>query len=150
MSIAKGGILLARLSDARTIRISSYPASVSSLSWSADSRFLVTSGAYRIIAWDASSLDDGSEQLTSLSTGRAGFVLVEAVDMHPGRRLVAAGYSDGRVVVARIGEPDELVVKPPGRSAVQTLRWSEDGQHLAIGTRSGEAAIVTFPPQVFK
>ncbi|WFU45508.1 WD40 repeat domain-containing protein (plasmid) [Bradyrhizobium sp. CB82] len=149
-SLAEAGIVLLRLSDLRTVRICSYPASVTSLSWSADSRFLVTSGAYRIIAWDAFSLDDGGEQPTSLGTGCGGFVLVETVNMHPGRRLVAAGYSDGRVVVARIGEPDELVVKPPGRSAVQALRWSDDGQHLAVGTRGGEAAIVTFPPQIFK
>ncbi|MGY8630957.1 WD40 repeat domain-containing protein [Bradyrhizobium sp. 14AA] len=150
MSSAKGGILLLRLSDERIVHISSYPASVTSLSWSADSGVLVTSGAYRIIAWDVSSLGEGSEPPKSLSTGRGGFVLVETVDMHPGRRLVAAGYGDGRVVVARIGEPDELVVKPPGGRAVQTLRWSDDGQHLAVGTRDGEAAIVTFPPQIFK
>lgn len=150
MSVAEGGIVLLRLSDARAVRIPSYPASVGSLSWSADSRVLVTSGAYRMIAWDVSALDDGREQPTSLGTGRGGFVLIEAVDMHPGRPLVAAGYSDGRVVVARVGEPDELVIKPPGRSAVQAVRWSDDGQHLVVGTRSGEAAIVTFPPQIFK
>ncbi|WP_454648726.1 hypothetical protein [Bradyrhizobium liaoningense] len=103
-----------------------------------------------MIAWDVSTLDEGREQPTSLSTGRAGFVLVEAVEIHPGRPLVAAGYTDGRVVVARIGDPDELVVKPPGRSAVQVVRWSDDGQHLAVGTHGGEAAIVTFPPQIFK
>ncbi|WP_161535452.1 WD40 repeat domain-containing protein [Bradyrhizobium sp. LCT2] len=150
MSVAEVGIVLLRLADARTVRMSGYPAGVTSLSWSADSRVLVTSGAYRLIAWDVSSLDDGSKQPTSLSTGRGGFILVKAVDMHPGRPLVAAGYSDGRVVVARIGHPDELVVKPPGGGAVQALRWSADGQHLAVGTCGGEAAIVTFPPQIFK
>jgi WD40 repeat protein len=150
MCVEEAGIVLLRLSDVRTVRMPSYPASVGSLSWSADSRVLATSGAYRMIAWDVLSLDDGSEQPTSLSTGRGGFILVEAVDVHPGRPLIAAGYSDGRVVVARIGHPDELVVKPPGGGAVQALRWSADGQHLAVGTCGGEAAIVTFPPQIFK
>ena len=103
-----------------------------------------------MVAWDISSLDDESERPISVATGRAGFVLVEAVDVHPGRPLVAGGYGDGRVVVARIGESGELVVKPPGRGAVQALQWSRDGQHLAVGTRDGEAAIVTFPPHIFK
>jgi hypothetical protein len=49
-----------------------------------------------------------------------------------------------------MGATDEVVVKTPRRSAGPALRWSDDGQHLAVGTQSGEAAIVTFPPQVFK
>ncbi|MGY3617176.1 WD40 repeat domain-containing protein [Bradyrhizobium sp. USDA 10063] len=150
ISVAKTGIALVRLADARIVRIPAYPASVASLSWSADSRVLVTSGAYRMIAWDVSSLNDASERPISLATGRARFVLVEAVDVHPERQLVAAGYGDGMVVVARIGGPDELVVKPPGRGTVCALQWSRDGQHLAFGTSDGEAAIVTFPPHIFK
>jgi WD40 repeat protein len=149
-SVVKTGIVLVRLADARIIRIPGYPATVASLSWSADSRFLVTSGAYRMVAWDLSSLAGESEQPMNLATGRAGFVLVERVDMHPERPLVAAGYGDGMVAVAKIGEPDELVVKPPGRGAVHALQWSRDGQHLALGTSDGEAAIVTFPPHIFK
>jgi hypothetical protein len=76
--------------------------------------------------------------------------LAETVDTHPERPLVAAGYGDGRVVVSKIGEPDELVVKPPGRGGVQALGWSPDGQHLAFGTSDGDAAIVTFPSHIFK
>ncbi|MFB9267288.1 WD40 repeat domain-containing protein [Bradyrhizobium erythrophlei] len=150
VSVVKTGIVLLRLADSRIVRIPNYPGAVSSLSWSADSRVLVTSGAYRVVAWEVASFNEELEQPISLSTGSAGFVLVEAVDMHPARPLVAAGYDDGRVVVGRIGERDELVVKPPGRGAVQALQWSQDGQHLAIGTSSGDVAIVTFPPHIFK
>ncbi|MCP3368542.1 WD40 repeat domain-containing protein [Bradyrhizobium cajani] len=150
VSAGKTGIVLVRLADARTVRIPTYPAAVASLSWSADSRVLVTSGAYRMIAWDVLSLEDESDQPTNLATGRARFVLVETADIHPERRLVAAGYADGTVAVARIGQSDELIVRSPGRGAVQTLRWSSDGQHLAFGTSDGEAAIVTFPPYIFK
>lgn len=150
VSVARAGIVLVRLADARIVRIPGYPASVAVLSWSADSHLLVTSGAYRMIAWDVSSLDDGREQPISRATGRARYTLVEAVDMHPERRLVAAGYGDGMIVVARIGEPDELVVKPPGGGSVHALQWSRDGQRLAFGTSDGEAAIVTFPPHIFK
>jgi WD40 repeat protein len=150
VSVVKSGIILVRLADARIVRIPTYPATVASLSWSGDSRVLVTSGAYRMIAWDVSSLSDESDQPTNLATGRARFVLVETVDTHPKRPLVAAGYGDGRVVVARIGQSDELVVKPPGRGGVHALRWSGDGQHVAFGTSDGEAAIVTLPPHIFK
>lgn len=149
-SIVGAGVVLIRLADARIVRISSYPGSTSSLAWRADSRVLVTSGAYRIIAWDISSLRDDSERLASIATGRARLVLVEAVDMHAEGRLIAAGYGDGMVVVAKIGESDELVVKPPGGGAVHALRWSADCQHLAFGSDNGEAAIITFPSHIFK
>ncbi|MBR0843175.1 WD40 repeat domain-containing protein [Bradyrhizobium liaoningense] len=150
VSAGKTGIVLVRLADARTVRIPTYPAKAASLSWSADSRVLVTSGAYRMIAWDVSGLDGDTDQPTNLPTGRARFVLVETVDIHPERHLVAAGYADGMVAVARIGQSDELVVRSPGRGAVHGLRWSSDGQHLAFGTSDGEAAIVSFPPHIFK
>ncbi|WP_439361535.1 WD40 repeat domain-containing protein [Bradyrhizobium sp. DASA03007] len=149
-SVTEAGVVLVRLADAKIIRIPTYPAAVASLSWSADSRILATSGAYRTIAWDVSRLDDHSEQPTNLATGRARFVPVEAVDFHPQGRLVATGYADGLVVVAKVGRSDELVVRRPGGGAVHGLRWSNSGQHLALGTNEGEAAIVTFPPHVFK
>lgn len=149
-AVAKAGIVLVRLADARIVRLPNYPATVASLSWSFDSRLLVTSGAYRIVAWDLSTLVGDNERPASLTTGRAGLVLAETVDTHPERSLVAAGYGDGRVVVSKIGEPEELVVKAAGRGGVQALRWSPDGQHLAFGTSDGDAAIVTFPPYIFK
>ncbi|MVT64598.1 hypothetical protein GPL21_05650 [Bradyrhizobium pachyrhizi] len=149
-SVVGTGVVLVRLADARIVRMSSYPGSTASLSWSADSRVLVTSGAYRMIAWDIASLSDDSERPASLATGRARPVLVKAVDIHPEGQLIAAGYADGMVVVAKIGESDELLVKPPGRGAIHALRWSADGQHLAFGTDNGEAAIVTFPSHIFK
>ncbi|WP_407193204.1 WD40 repeat domain-containing protein [Bradyrhizobium sp. STM 3566] len=149
-SVENAGVVLVRLADAWIVRIPTYPANVASLSWSADSRALVTSGAYRIIAWDVSSLIDDSQKPTSLATGRARFVLADTVDIHPERQLVAAGYADGVVAIAKIGHSDEMVVRPPGGGAIHALQWSSDGQHLAVGTSEGEAAIVTFPPHVFK
>lgn len=149
-SVVEAGIVLVRAADARVIRIPGYPATVSSLAWSADSRVLVTGGGYRIVAWDVAGLDGERERPTNVVTGRAGFVLVQTVAVHPARPLVAAGFGDGRVTVSRIGQPDELEVKPPGRGAVSALQWSRDGQHLALGTSDGEAAVVTFPPHIFK
>ena len=149
-SVVKAGIALVRPADARVVRIPGYPTTVSSLAWSVDSRVLMTSGGYRIVAWDVASLGGDSERPTNVATGSAGFVLVQTVAMHPERPLVAAGYGDGRVVVAKIGQPDELVVKPPGRGAVDALQWSRDGQHLALGTSEGDAAVVSFPPHIFK
>jgi WD40 repeat protein len=149
-SIEGGGIMLVRPTDERMIRIPAYPATAWSLAWSADSQRLATSGAFRIIVWDVSTLNDGRAQPKDIGTGRAGFIAVEAVDLQSRSSLIAAGYANGKVVVSKIGSRDELLVKAPGQAKVCAIRWSIDGQHLAIGTADGEAAIVTFPPQLFK
>lgn len=150
-ALASGGITLV---DGETGAIvahhADYPAPVRSLSWSRDGRRLVTSGAFRVVAWP---VDDGADtrgDQRSIETGRASLVAVSAVDVRADRPLVAAGNEIGMVVVSEIGRRDELLVKGPGDGAVHDLRWSRDGRHLAFGTSAGTAAIVEFPPHLFK
>ena len=83
-------------------------------------------------------------------TGRAGLVAVDLVAFNPERDLIAASYENGMLVVAQPGRRDELVVREAGQAPASTLHWSADGQHLAFGTQTGEAAIVTFPPNFFR
>ncbi|MDQ0391932.1 WD40 repeat domain-containing protein [Labrys monachus] len=149
-SVAQGGIVLVHAGSGESLPIPDYPAPVRSLSWSADSRHLATGGAFRIVVWRVDTLFQDRTRPENPQTGRAGLVPVEAVDIHPHRPLVAAGYGDGSVVVAQIGKRDELVVRTAGGSAVRALRWSRDGRHLALGTEEGQAAIVTFPSGLFK
>ncbi|TIQ15744.1 MAG: hypothetical protein E5X61_30330, partial [Mesorhizobium sp.] len=68
---------------------------------------------------------------------------------HPEKKLIAAGYTDGRITIAQIGARDELLVRPLG-GEIAALAWSGDGRHLAVGSVDGTAAIVTFPAQMFK
>ena len=106
--------------------------------------FWVWSGVFAMTAPPRDGETSGA-----LETGRAGLVPVETVAAHPTKKLIAAGYANGRIIVAQIGSRDELLVKPLG-SAVTALAWSGDGRHLAMGTVDGTAAIVTFPAQMFK
>jgi WD40 repeat protein len=149
-SVEDVGVELVRLNDGRCFRIPDYPTPVLSLAWSPDSRHLVTSGAFRIIAWEIATFSGGPDRPASLETGHAGLVPVEVLGLHPSRPLAAVGYRNGMVVVAQIGKRDELIVKAPGEGAPRAMRWSSDGQHLAFATGDGEAAIVTFPPDLFK
>lgn len=143
--LATGGFSLVGAARGSTHTVMNFPAPVRSLSWSNPTNALIASGAYRIAAW---LLQDGMAGET-ISTGRPGLVPVDAVAAHPRRGLVAAGYADGRIVVAQLRALDELVVRVSG-PPVTVLVWSEDGRHLAIGDSEGGASIVTFPPQIFK
>ena len=77
-------------------------------------------------------------------------MVVERVAAHPSRDLIAAGYANGQVGVMRLGQRDELLVRQDGGGAVTALAWSPDGEHLALGTADGLAAVVSFPPHLFK
>ncbi|WP_192180152.1 WD40 repeat domain-containing protein [Mesorhizobium amorphae] len=144
-----GGFALVSLADGRADIIAGFPSPVRTVCWSQPVNALFASGAFRIAGWSMAAPPVGGEASGALETGRAGLVLVEAVAAHPEKKLIAAGYADGRITIAQIGARDELLVRPLG-SAVTALAWSGDGQHLAVGAVDGTAAIVTFPSQMFK
>jgi WD40 repeat protein len=148
-ALESGGFGLVSMVDGGSAIVAGFPAPVRTACWSAAANALVTSGAFRITAWSMSAPPLGGDNSGALETGRAGLFAVETVAAHLDKKLVAAGYADGRIAVAQIGGRDELVVRPSG-GAVTALAWSGDGRHLAAGAADGSAAIVTFPPQMFK
>ena len=147
--LASGGFGVARLADGKAGAVSDFPAMVRTVSWSERADALIASGAFRIAAWSMKLPPLEGETGGAIVTGRPGLVIVEAVAGHPTRPLAAAGFANGQIVVAQIGERDELLVKPSG-SAVTALAWSADGRHLAAGTADGGASLITFPAQMFK
>lgn len=144
-----GGFALVSPADGRADVVAGFPSPVRTVCWSQPAHALFTSGAFRIAGWSMTAPPVGGDTSGAIETGRAGLVLVEAVAAHPEKKLIAAGYANGRITIAQIGARDELLVRPLG-SAVTALAWSGDGRHLALGSVDGTAAIVTFPAQMFK
>ncbi|RJT40727.1 WD40 repeat domain-containing protein [Mesorhizobium waimense] len=144
-----GGFALVSMTDGRTDIVAGFPLPVRTVCWSLPENALFASGAFRIAGWSMTAPPRDGETSGALETGRAGLVPVETVAAHPEKKLIAAGYANGRITIAQIGARDELLVRPLG-SAVTALAWSGDGLHLAVGTVDGTAAIVTFPAQMFK
>jgi len=144
-----GGFALVSVADGRVDVVAGFPSPVRAVCWSQPAHALFASGAFRIAGWSMTAPPVGGDTSGALETGRAGLVLVEAVAAHPEKKLIAAGYANGRITIAQIGARDELLVRPLG-NAVTALAWSGDGRHLAIGSVDGTAAIVTFPAQMFK
>lgn len=147
--LESGGFTLVGITDGRAEIVTGFPSPVRTVCWSLPENALFASGAFRIAGWSMTAPPRDGETSGALETGRAGLVLVETLAAHPTKKLIAAGYANGRITIAQIGARDELLVRPLG-SPVTALAWSGDGRHLAVGAVDGTAAIVTFPAQMFK
>ncbi len=139
------GFVVVRLADLTGETVADYPTPVRSFAWSVAAGALATSGAFRTVAWalDEDGLGEG------LSVGRNGLVIVERVAASPDRPLVAVGYASGLLCVAKVGESDEMMLRPDG-GAITALAWAADGTHLAVGDALGTCCLLAFPAGVFK
>ena len=125
------GLALVDLRDGRIGRVDGFPAPLRSIAFSGPSNALVASGAYQIAAWDLERPPFDGDRSGALETGRTGMVAVVEVAAHPKRRLVAAAYANGKVVIAEPGRRDEMILKASGATPA-ALAWSADGRMLAI------------------
>ncbi len=142
------GVVLVDLRDNRIGCVGGFPVPPRSIAWSGPSNALVVSGAYRIAAWDLERPPFDGDRSGALETGRAGMVAVVEVAAHPTRRLVAAAYANGQIVIAEPGRRDEMILKASGATPA-ALAWSADGRMLAIAAQDA-VALVTLPDALFK
>jgi WD40 repeat protein len=129
-----------RLIDGRHMRMTGYTTRVTSLAWTADGRWLASSGAPQLLLWPFQAKDGPmgkAPRLLAQSEHR-----VEVVACHPKQDVAAAGYGDGMVLLVRLDDGAEVLAKKPGDAPVTALAWSTDGTLLAFGTETGEAGIV--------
>jgi WD40 repeat protein len=129
-----------RLVDRQHMRMSGYAARVTSLSWSAGGHWLASAGASQLVLWPFQSKDGPMGKTPRLLTPSGHRINVVAC--HPRTDVVAAGYDNGLVLLARIEDGAEILAKKPGEAPITALAWSGDGRQLAWGTESGEAGIV--------
>jgi len=128
-----------RLADAKDMRMSGYSAKVRSMAWTADGKGLATSGSEQLIIWPFGSKDGpmGKQPRMLAPYSRRAV----AVACHPKQEIVAVGFEDGMIMLARIEDGAEILARKPGTSAVSAMTWSADGAKLAFGTEDGEAGI---------
>jgi WD40 repeat protein len=129
-----------RLADRKDMRMQGYTARVRSFGWSADGKWLATSGSNQLIVWPFGSKDGPMGKTPQLLAPTQ--AQVEAVACHPAQAIVAVGYADGLVLLVRLDDGAEILARKPGAAPVTALAWSADGMLLAFGTEDGEAGVV--------
>jgi WD40 repeat protein len=134
-----------RLADGAHMRMSGYPAKTKSLDFTADGRWLATSGAESIVCWPFAGDGPMGKAPAELAGGDG--VPVARVACHPEHEVIAAGFADGLVLLTEIASRKVLPIAAPGNGPVSALAWSADGRWLAFGTETGFAALVDFAPR---
>ncbi|HYF06446.1 MAG TPA: WD40 repeat domain-containing protein [Acetobacteraceae bacterium] len=129
-----------RLADGQHMRMSGYPSKTRFLSFTAKGRWLATSGSESVVLWPFFGGGPMGKAPTELAGGDA--VLCSAVACHPQQEVVAAGFTDGLVVLAEIASGRVVPVAAPGHGPVSAIAWSPAGTHLAFGTETGFGGLV--------
>jgi len=125
------------------MRMSGYPAKSRSFSWSHDGMWLATSGADAVIIWPFQGDGPMGKAPRECGVRRA---RVSQVTFHPGAYVIAAGYDDGCIMLLRMTDASELVVRHATRgSAITALGWDKTGKHLLFGCEDGAAGLLALP-----
>jgi WD40 repeat protein len=129
-----------RLADTRHMRMTGYPGRVRSMSWSAGGRALATSGADAVIMWPFGSKDGPmGKEPAMLAPLQARVAMVAC---HPKQDILATGYSDGTVLMVRLSDGAEILVRPNGTAPVAALGWNSKGTLLAFSDENGGAGLL--------
>ena len=132
-----------RLTDQRNMRMTGYPGKSRSLSWSHDGNWLATSGAEACVVWPFKDRDGPMGKAPQECGVRSARVTQAA--FHPRALVVAIGYADGFILLCRLGDAAELLVRKEGGGAVNALSWQPNGARLVYGLEGGEAGVLTLP-----
>jgi WD40 repeat protein len=137
-----------RIADAKNMRMAGYPGKTRSFSWSSDGKWLATSGADACIIWPFSG-KDGPMGQSPRECGVRANVPVTRVAFHPAALVVAIGFDDGLVMISRITDSSELLVRRPAEeptnARITALAWDAKGARLLFGAENGDAGLLTLP-----
>ena len=134
-----------RLSDGKDMRMSGYPSKTRSFSWSHDGYWLATSGADAAIVWPFKDKDGPMGKAPRECGVRHS--KVSAVSFHPRALVVAIGYEDGCILLCRLTDGAELLVRPAVQNdgRVTSMGWNRTGNRMIFGTEEGAAGVLTLP-----
>ena len=132
-----------RLPEKAHMRMSGYPAKTRSLSWSHDGGWLATSGAEAAIIWPFSGAGPTGKAPRECGVRPR---RVTRVAFHPKSLVLALGYEDGLVMLVRLTDASELLVRAPAEGgAITALAWDATGDRLLFGTDDGVAGLLNLP-----
>jgi hypothetical protein len=119
-----------------------YSAAVRSISWASGGHWLASSGARYLALWPIRQAQNPLSNVPILLAGYRSFST--AVAFHPMLDVVAVGYADGAVLLIRVGDEAEILLKNATGVPVSSISWSAAGSEVAIGCDDGTGRVIYF------
>jgi WD40 repeat protein len=119
----------------------SYPTRVRSMDWTASGRFLATSGSDRLTLLSFQLEDNPLARMPLLLAPYRS--IVATVACHPTKEIVAVGYGDGLVLLVRIPDGAEIMIKPPDDGPISAMGWNAIGTQIGIASEDGQCRVVS-------
>ncbi len=136
-----------RVVDKANMRMTGYPSKTRSFSWSHDGAWLATSGAEACIVWPFRDKDGPMGKAPRECGVRP--ARVSACAFHPAALILAIGYEDGWIMLVRLTDASELLVRSTTADAkagaITALVWDRAGKRLVFGAADGAAGVLTLP-----
>jgi WD40 repeat protein len=122
------------------MRMSGYAAKTRSFSWDRRCRWLATGGDARAILWPFQGKSGPMGKAPMLLAERKD-AIVSRVAFHPRDDVLAIGYSDGTVVLARLADDRTLLIDEDA-GYITVLAWNDAGTRLGWGGEHGRIGLL--------
>ncbi|WP_033923166.1 WD40 repeat domain-containing protein [Sphingomonas sp. 37zxx] len=130
-----------QLPDMRDMRMEGYAAKTRSFAWDRKGKWLATSGDAAAILWPFEG-KTGSIGKPPLLRARRKGALVTRVAFHPRDDLLAVGYNDGVVTLARLGDENVLLIDEATVGSITAMTWNDTGTRLGWGGDTGRVGVL--------
>lgn len=130
-----------RLADSKDLRMGGYPAKVRSLAFADKGVVMATSGSRGAVIWPFVGAN-GPMGKEAAEIGFDEATMVVCVAATPGRDVVCAGLSDGRVWAAELRSGRMERLRQDKGPPISALAVSADGKRAAFGDEEGGAGVV--------
>lgn len=129
-----------QLPELRDMSMSGYVGKTRSFSWDRRGKWLATGGDATAIVWPFEGKAGPMGKAPLLRAAREG-TIVTRVAFHPRDDVLAVGYSDGTVLLARVADEETLLIDDRGER-ITALAWNDAGTRLGWGGECGRIGLL--------
>jgi WD40 repeat protein len=141
-AMQEGALHMWNVALKRDYQMRGYMGKPTSMAWSADKKWLATSGAEAVIIWPFDKM--GPEGRDPIQLGWSNASLVTAIAAHRDDGVMAAGFSDGAVVMIDLIGRKAFSATAPSGHAVTAIAFAPDGDSVIAGTDNGGGVYFSF------
>lgn len=139
-AMQEGALHMWQMALKRDYQMRGYWVKPTSMAWSADGKWLGTSGAEAVILWPFDKA--GPEGREALQLGWSNGTLVSAIAAHPKENIMVAGFEDGGLALVELKTKKAYNLSAASGSPITTCSFANVGGRVIAGSQNGGAVFV--------